>query len=168
MVTIDSLGEVLPLFGANSNNADDFTKVHATVISPLAKAGAAVLAVDHLPGNADSRQYGPTGTNAKNRAVGGTSVRVTNSRPFVPGQGGAATLELFKDRHGGIRQHLPAPTGSGTKAVIGTYTLPAMTKPATRTTPSPKTARDSQQPNQAATWKRTYSPSWNCTTKKPT
>ncbi|SKN99595.1 AAA family ATPase [Mycobacteroides abscessus] len=123
VVTIDSLGEVLPLFGANSNNADDFTRVHAAVISPLAKAGVAVLAVDHLPKNADSRQFGPTGTNAKNRAVGGTSVRVTNTHPFVPGHGGAATLELFKDRHGGIRQHLPTPNGSGSKAVIGTFTL---------------------------------------------
>lgn len=121
VVTIDSLGEVLPLFGANSNNADDFTRVHAAVISPLAKAGVAVLAVDHLPKNADSRQFGPTGTNAKNRAVGGTSVRVTNSRPFVPGHGGAATLELFKDRHGGIRQNLPTPNGS--KSVIGTFRL---------------------------------------------
>lgn len=123
VVTIDSLGEVLPLFGANSNSADDFTTVHAAVIAPLAKAGAAVLVVDHLPKSADSRQHGPTGTNAKNRAVGGASVRVTAQRDFVPGVGGAATLELFKDRHGGIRQHLPAPTGNGTKATIGTFTL---------------------------------------------
>ncbi|WP_234821146.1 AAA family ATPase [Mycobacteroides abscessus] len=121
VVTIDSLGEVLPLFGANSNSADDFTKVHATVISPLTKAGIAVLAVDHLSKSSDARQFGPTGTNAKNRAVGGASVRVTNTRPFVPGKGGAATLELFKDRHGGIRQHLPTPNGS--KSVIGTFTL---------------------------------------------
>ncbi len=121
VVTIDSLGEVLPLFGANSNNADDFTRVHAAVISPLAKAGVAVLAVDHLPKSADSRLLGPTGTNAKNRTVGGVSVRVTNTRPFTPGQGGTATLELFKDRHGGIRQHLPISTGS--KAAIGTFTL---------------------------------------------
>ncbi|WP_100460611.1 AAA family ATPase [Mycobacteroides abscessus] len=121
VVTIDSLGEVLPLFGANSNSADDFTRVHAAVISPLTKAGVAVLAVDHLSKSSDARQFGPTGTNAKNRAVGGASVRVTNIRKFVPGHGGASTLELFKDRHGGIRQHLPAPTGS--KAVIGTFTL---------------------------------------------
>ncbi|MBB4854718.1 hypothetical protein HNP40_002105 [Mycobacteroides chelonae] len=48
-------------------------------------------------------------------------MRVTNIRQFVPGHGGAATLELFKDRHGGIREHLPTPTGS--KSVIGTFTL---------------------------------------------
>lgn len=121
VATIDSLGEVLPLFGANSNSADDFTRVHTAVISPLTKAGIAVLAVDHLSKSSDARQFGPTGTNAKNRTVGGASVRVTNIRPFVPGYGGAATLELFKDRHGGIREHLPTPTGS--KSVIGTFTL---------------------------------------------
>lgn len=123
VVTIDSLGEVLPLFGANSNNADDFTRVHTAVVSPLTKAGVAVLAVDHLPKNAESRLHGPTGTNAKNRTVGGASVRVTNVRQFVPGHGGAATLELFKDRHGGIREHLPTPTGIGSKSAIGTFTL---------------------------------------------
>lgn len=123
VVTIDSLGEVLPLFGANSNSADDFTTVHASVITPLAKAGVAVLVVDHLPKNADSRQFGPTGTNAKSRAVGGVSIRVTATRPFTPGVGGEAMLELFKDRHGGIRQHLSNPSGGGIKPIIGTFTL---------------------------------------------
>jgi hypothetical protein len=119
-VVIDSLGEVLPLFRANSNNADDFTLVHSDVIKPLARAGAAVLVVDHLPKNADSRQYGPTGTAAKTRAVGGLAVKVSAERAFKPGIGGSAKLELYKDRHGGVRKQLPS---SDTRPVIGTFTL---------------------------------------------
>ena len=62
MVILDSLGEILPLFRANSNSADDFTTVHAEVIKPLTRNGASVLVVDHLAKNADSRSFGPTGT----------------------------------------------------------------------------------------------------------
>lgn len=120
VVVLDSLGEVMPLFRANSNSADDFTVVHSEVIKPLKQAGAAVLVVDHLPKSAESRQMGPTGTAAKTRAVGGLAVRVTADRAFRPGEGGAAVLELFKDRHGGVRKQVP---GSATRPVIGTFTL---------------------------------------------
>lgn len=119
-VVIDSLGEVLPLFRANSNNADDFTLVHTDVIKPLARAGAAVLVVDHLPKNADSRQHGPTGTMAKTRAVGGLAVKVSAEKAFRPGEGGTAKLELYKDRHGGVRKQLPS---GDTRPVIGTFVL---------------------------------------------
>jgi hypothetical protein len=120
VVTIDSLGEVLPLFKFNSNNADDFTVAHTEVIKPLTRCGACVLVVDHLAKGADSRSFGPTGTAAKSRAVGGSSVRVTAELPFRPGQGGKAKLELFKDRHGGVRRQFPQ---SEPKPVVGTFVL---------------------------------------------
>src|SRR5260370_10683481 len=59
---------------------------------PLAKAGAAVLAVDHLAKNADPRAQGPGGTAAKRRAIGGVSLRVKVKQPFTPGHGGSALL----------------------------------------------------------------------------
>ncbi|MCU1699438.1 MAG: Bifunctional primase/polymerase famiily protein [Mycobacterium sp.] len=120
VVTIDSLGEVLPLFKFNSNNADDFTVAHTEVIKPLTRCGACVLVVDHLAKGADSRSFGPTGTAAKSRAVGGSSIRVTAEVPFRPGEGGKAKLELFKDRHGGVRRQFPQ---SDPKPVVGTFVL---------------------------------------------
>jgi hypothetical protein len=120
VVIIDSLGEVLPLFRYNSNDADDFTLAHTNVIKPLTRCGAAVLVVDHLAKNQDSRNFGPTGTPAKLRAVGGTALRVTADQPFRPGVGGSAKLELYKDRHGGVRKQLPK---AESKPVIGTFTI---------------------------------------------
>jgi hypothetical protein len=120
IVVIDSLGEVLPLFRFKSNDADDFTMAHTSLIKPLRACGAAVLVVDHLAKNADSRTYGPTGTAAKSRAVGGTSLRVTVEEPFKPGEGGSAKMELFKDRHGGVRRQFPK---SEPKPVIGTFVI---------------------------------------------
>jgi hypothetical protein len=105
VVVVDSTGELLPMFGANSDNADDFTKVHNRVLQPLAKTGAAVLLVDHLAKGRNSRQLGQGGSIAKRRTVGGLSLRVVRERPFTRNGGGSALLWVNKDRHGGVRQY---------------------------------------------------------------
>jgi hypothetical protein len=107
VAVVDSIGELLPMHGANNNSADEFTIVHSNVLKPLAKAGAVVLAVDHLAKGADSRAHGPGGTAAKRRAVGGVSIRVKATKAFTPGHGGEALLLVNKDRHGGVRAHCP-------------------------------------------------------------
>lgn len=105
VAVVDSVGELLPMLGLNSNSPDDFTAAHAQVLKPLAMSDAAVLAIDHLPKGAESRAVGPTGTAAKRRAVGGTSIRVTVKEQFAPGRGGSSYLSINKDRHGGLRRH---------------------------------------------------------------
>jgi hypothetical protein len=117
---VDSIGELLPMYGSSSNSADEFTTVHSNVLKPLAKSGAAVLAVDHLAKNADSRAVGPGGTAAKRRAIGGVSIRVKVKQPFTPGHGGSATLVVNKDRHGGLRAHCPV---GDREPVAGTFRL---------------------------------------------
>ena len=107
IVLVDSLGELLPMFGSSSNSADDFTLVHTRVLKPLARTGAAVLLVDHLAKGSDSRTFGPGGTGAKRRAIGGVSLRVRVENAFTPGKGGSAFLSVNKDRHGGLRRHCP-------------------------------------------------------------
>lgn len=106
-VVIDSVGELLPLYGANSNSADDFTNVHSSAIKPFAKAGAAVVLIDHLAKGSDSRSFGSSGTAAKKRAISGVSLRVTVVEAFTPGTGGRADISIAKDRHGGLRAHSP-------------------------------------------------------------
>jgi hypothetical protein len=105
---VDSIGELLPLLGLSSNSPDEFTNAHARVLKPLAIVGAAVIAIDHLPKNSETRASGPTGTAAKRRAIGGVSLRVTVEDQFTPGKGGSAFLSVNKDRHGGLRRHCPS------------------------------------------------------------
>ena len=108
VAVVDSIGELLPMHRADTNNADEFTTVHTNVLKPFRpKAGAAVLAVDHLAKGADSRAHGPGGTAAKRRAIGGVSIRVKATKAFTPGHGGEALLLVNKDRHGGVRAHCP-------------------------------------------------------------
>ena len=108
---VDSVGELLPIFGYSSNSPDDFTAAHTKVLKPLARAGACVVAVDHLAKNRESREQGPTGTAAKARAVGGSSIRVEVVDAFAPGRGGKARLTLRKDRHGSLRAVCPSERG---------------------------------------------------------
>jgi hypothetical protein len=123
VVVVDSVGELLPMFRANSNSADEFTVVHSRVLKPLAKIGSAVIAVDHLAKSADSRAHGPGGTFAKKRAVGGVSIRVKALEVFTPGEGGCAIMLIHKDRHGGLRAVSPKPTGGGMETIAGTFIL---------------------------------------------
>lgn len=117
---VDSVGELLPLLNLSSNSPDDFTLAHTAVLKPLAMAGAAVLAIDHLPKNTESRASGPTGTVAKRRAIGGVSIRVTVNEQFTPGRGGSAFLTVNKDRHGGLRRYCPA---EGREPAAGLFAL---------------------------------------------
>src|SRR5690625_675016 len=117
---VDSIGELLPMYGASSNSSDDFTLAHTQVLKPLAKAGAAVLVNDHLAKSPDSRAAGPGGTAAKRRAIGGVSLRVKIKKPFTPGHGGSAILLINKDRHGGLRKHCPV---GDREPVAGTFKL---------------------------------------------
>lgn len=109
VTVLDSIGELLPLFGANSNSPDDFTGVHARVMKPLAmRANTALIAIDHLAKGAESRTQGATGTAAKKRAIGGVSLRVSVAEAYAPGRGGSSALEIHKDRHGGLRATCPS------------------------------------------------------------
>ena len=108
VAVIDSLGELLPMMGMSSNSGDEYTVANGRVLQPLADAGAAVIAIDHLAKNFNSRAVGPVGTGAKRRALGGASIRVKAGRQFVPGKGGSAHLIVNKDRHGGVRKNCPS------------------------------------------------------------
>lgn len=120
VAVVDSVGELLPMLRLSSNSPDDFTIAHTAVLKPLAMAGAAVLAIDHLPKNVENRANGPTGTAAKRRAIGGVSIRVTINEQFVPGRGGSAFLCVNKDRHGGLRRHCKP---EGREPVAGLFQL---------------------------------------------
>ncbi|MDH6236233.1 bifunctional DNA primase/polymerase [Cryobacterium sp. CG_9.6] len=106
-VVIDSVGELLPLFGASSDSADDFTGVNRQVAAKLATHGACVVTIDHLAKGHDSRAYGASGTMAKKRASNGAYYEVQTVIAFTPSGGGRADLRIVKDRPGNIRDNSP-------------------------------------------------------------
>lgn len=121
LAVVDSVGEVVPLLGLGSNSSDDYTAANRMVFAPLARAGAAVIVIDHLAKGAESRQAGPTGTAAKRRAIGGVALRVTLREAFTPGQGGSCTLAINKDRPGGLRKVSPTAKGEAPAGVFSLF-----------------------------------------------
>lgn len=107
LVVIDSVGEILPMFGASSNDSDDYSRVHRAVFSAFAKLGSAVIVIDHEAKGVESRAYGSTGTVAKKRAIDGSLLRFAVVDQFVPGSGGKSAMTIVKDRHGGVRATSP-------------------------------------------------------------
>lgn len=118
---IDCVGELLPLFRASSDSADDYTRVMQIVSAPLERGGAAVILLDHQAKGQESRSYGAGGTMAKRRAVSGVSINLVRRQTFTPGKGGIAELWVNKDRPGGLRAHCPK--GEGRRQFAGTFTL---------------------------------------------
>jgi hypothetical protein len=137
LFVVDSLGELLPMFGASSDSSDEYTKVHRAVLTAGARGGAAVLTIDHLAKGSESRSYGSTGTIAKKRAVDGALYRVDASTPFAPGKGGAANVRLLKDRHGSVRGGLDQSQNGVREPVITTFTIDAQTSGWTFDAPGP-------------------------------
>ncbi len=106
IAVFDSVGEIMPLYGASSNDADEYSAVHRAVFAPVAVAGAAVLVLDHVAKTAAGSGYA-SGSGAKKRAIDGALYELKVTETFRPGVGGAAVLLLRKDRHGGIRAKTP-------------------------------------------------------------
>jgi hypothetical protein len=97
----------------SSNSPDDYTRAHRAILTMIARSGAAVIGIDHLPKGEEARQRGASGTMAKSRAIDGASLRVTLRQTFAPGQGGSAGLTIAKDRPGGLRASCPPAEGKG-------------------------------------------------------
>jgi hypothetical protein len=108
-VVVDSVGEVIPLFGGDSNSNDDVTRANRRLNIPLKDAGWCVLQLDHLSKNGDAAW--PTGGMAKKRATDGTMLHVKVRTPFAPGAVGEAYLNITKDRHGRLREVDPKSAG---------------------------------------------------------
>ena len=106
-VVVDSVGEIVPLMGGESNSNDDYRRIHREVLSPLSDLGAAVLVLDHVTKEEGRGGYA-IGAGAKKAAIDGSYLAVAPVEPFVPGVGGAASLSILKDRHGGLRAESPA------------------------------------------------------------
>lgn len=102
ITVLDSVGELIPLFGAKSNDGDDYTSVNRKVNTPLEKTGTCLITIDHLAKSSESRAHGAIGTSAKKRTVNGVTYRYTRTRAFAPGFGGKAALRVIKDRVGDI------------------------------------------------------------------
>jgi hypothetical protein len=89
-------------------------------LRPLTAGGAAVVAIDHAPKNAESPSL--LGSQHKKAAVTGAMFRFQIQKPFGRGLRGVALLHLEKDKPGYLRQH-----AENNKGLIAELVLESLT-----------------------------------------
>nr|WP_309504458.1 DnaB-like helicase N-terminal domain-containing protein [Nocardioides sp. CGMCC 1.13656] len=114
---IDSLGEVFPMLGVNTNDGDEMTTAMRLVCTQPAQAGSCVITIDHLPKSTEARATGyAIGSIAKKRMIRGSYLRAEARQQPAPGHVGRITLRIEKDTAGELRKS----SGGG---YAGTFTL---------------------------------------------
>jgi hypothetical protein len=106
VAVIDGVTEALSVFSVSSKDNDELTGWVRSVPRKLAAAtGAAVIMVDHVTKDADSRGRFAIGGQAKMAALDGAAYLVEVIEPLGVGLVGRVALRVAKDRPGGVRPH---------------------------------------------------------------
>lgn len=101
---IDGVTEALSVFSVTSKDNDEVTKWIRTIPRRIAAStGAAVILVDHVTKDADTRGRFAIGGQAKMAALDGAAYVVEVIEPLGVGLVGRISLRVAKDRPGGVR-----------------------------------------------------------------
>lgn len=105
VLVLDSLGELFPMLGVSTNDADEVTNAMREVLAGPAKDGCCVITIDHLPKAGEARESGTAiGSMAKKRMARGLYLRAQARVKPIPGHVGYISLRIDKDTHGQVRK----------------------------------------------------------------
>jgi hypothetical protein len=106
LAVIDGVTEAASVFGVASKDNDEITAWNRLFARPLAQqTGAAVIQVDHVTKDSESRGRFAIGAQAKMSALDGAAYVVEVKEPLGRGLRGVVVLRVAKDRPGAIRPH---------------------------------------------------------------
>jgi hypothetical protein len=105
LVVLDGINEGMSLHGADIMAADGASTFRRRLIMPCLRMGAATLACDHLPKNAEGRGRDAYGSVHKGNAIDGARFVMENAKPFGRGLRGVSYVFVTKDRPGQLRAH---------------------------------------------------------------
>lgn len=106
MVVIDGVTEAAAVFGVASKDNDEITTWHRAFARRIAhRTGGAVVQVDHVTKDADSRGRFAIGAQAKMSALDGAAYVIEVKEPLGRGLRGVIAMRVAKDRPGAIRPH---------------------------------------------------------------
>lgn len=103
LIIADGVNAAMTLLGYDLNSNTDATLFTTKLLRPLARTGACVVTVDHVPKNPDARGKGGIGAQAKRAMIDGCTLLAEVVEPFGKGQSGIVKLTVDKDRGGAVR-----------------------------------------------------------------
>lgn len=105
LVIIDGVTESLTMWGGETKDNDAITRWMRIFPRTVASAsGAAVVLIDHITKNADTRGRFAIGGQAKLATIDGAAYLVEPIEPLAPGRTGVLTMRVTKDRPGQVRR----------------------------------------------------------------
>jgi len=104
LIIIDGVTEALTMWEKQTKENDDITQWMREFPRALAKSGAAVVLVDHITKNAETRGRFAIGGQAKLATIDGAAYLIEPLRNLAPGGAGALTVRVTKDRPGSVRR----------------------------------------------------------------
>lgn len=96
VAVIDSTNKALTTYGLKPNDVEGFARLVRDLIDPLTDAGAAVLTIDHVTQNKETRDR-PINSVGKFNDVQGAMYNLVTGIPFAIDKSGWATITLRKD-----------------------------------------------------------------------
>lgn len=109
LIVLDGVTDALGLMGLTSKDNDEAARWFREVPRRIAReTGAAVIVIDHVTKNADSRGRFAIGGQAKMAAIDGAAYVVDVVEPLGAGKRGRLSVRIAKDRPGGVRGHCGA------------------------------------------------------------
>lgn len=116
LVIIDGVTEMLAMFGFKPNDDVDVAEAYDLLPRRMAAKGPAVVMLDHVVKDRQSRGRYATGSQHKLSGINGAAYVLESSKPFADGQAGQSRLLVVKDRPGAVRSKAVNLRG---KALIG-------------------------------------------------
>ena len=106
LTVIDSAGESMAIDGVKPNDDDAVARWFRVLPSLFARAGSAVIVIDHVTKDREGRGLYAIGSQRKRAAVNGAAYMVEAIKPFGMEMAGLSRLVVAKDRNGNyLRGH---------------------------------------------------------------
>lgn len=102
LAVIDGITEAMALHGMETNSNDDAARWLALIPNRLANLGCAVLQIDHVTKNSDTRGRYALGAQHKLAGITGTAYKLVVIKAMAKGAKGHAKLIVDKDKHGDV------------------------------------------------------------------
>lgn len=154
LAVVDGVTDSLGIFGYSTKDNDDVTRWARALPRRIAdRTGAAVVLVDHVTKDADSRGRFAIGGQAKLSGLTGAAYTVEVSKPLGRGLRGVIVLRIGKDRPGHIRGHGGPMRASDRTQEVARVVVDS-TGPAPSVTVEPWQARG-DEPGAAGRWRPT-------------
>ncbi|MGI5325524.1 AAA family ATPase [Actinomadura nitritigenes] len=120
LVTIDGVTEGMVMHALNPLDNADVATFGRLLVRPVADSGAAVVTLDHVVKNSESRGRYAIGAVHKLNGLNGAAYNLENRNPFGVGVTGQSGLFITKDRPGQLRKHAQnAATGKWFADLVG-------------------------------------------------